>query len=430
MKKITIGLMLLVAGNNAVFSQDFKKVKNPLTIFLTLGGDAKLEEAKTEVDKLMADPKAQGKAEAYLLKTEVYGSIASGDALKTKYPLAGQEALPSLKKYLELEPDFAKYKEDNYAGVNGIYTSFYNEGIKNYNVKNWDSAYSSFKGVVDVSDIMIKNKWTAVTFDTTAYLFAGITSQNANKEEESLKYYEKLASLKVKGKDYEHIYVFLPQYYSKKKDEAQFKRVLALGKEVYPEKTFWNDLEFEYITNNLSLSEISKKFDEQLAANQLKADNAMDFGNFFFNDKKIKDLKPEERKPYTDRAVQSFNKALELDPKNVLASYNVAVSAYVIWEDAADAATAIKGITADIKTRRAQADKVAMSAGDKAVDALEKAYKMLDEKADKSKVEKNSQSSTAKFLANLYSWKRDKSKGKAAEYDMYDKKMQFYDKKY
>ena len=131
---------------------------------------------------------------------------------------------------------------------------------------------------------MIKNKWTTSVFDTTANLYAGISSQNANKEDESLKYYEKLADMKLKAKDYEHIYVFLPQYYTKKKDEVNFKKYLNLGKQVYPEKTFWNDMEFEYITSNLLLAEITKKFDGDFTANKLTSETAMDYGNFFFNE--------------------------------------------------------------------------------------------------------------------------------------------------
>lgn len=430
MKKITIGLLLLMVSNVTVFAQDLKKVRNALTLSFIAGGDAKLEEAKAEIDKAQADPKATAKVDYYLLRAEIYGLIAGNEALKAKYPDAAKQGLPALKKYLEMEPSFEKFKEDNYAGINGIYSAFFNNGINDFNAKNWDAAYANFKDVVEVSDIMIKNKWTTSVFDTTANLYAGISSQNANKEDESLKYYEKLADMKLKAKDYEHIYVFLPQYYTKKKDEANFKKYLNLGKQVYPEKTFWNDMEFEYITSNLLLAEITKKFDDDFAANKLTSETAMDYGNFFFNDKRIKELKPEEKKMFTEKATAAFKKASELDPANVLATYNVAISYYVQWEEAADAASNIKGITPEIKAKRAQADKEAIAASDRAIDPLEKAYKQLDEKIDKSKIEKNSETTSAKFLAAIYAWRRDKAKGKAAEYDMYDKKMQFYDKKY
>src|SRR5215212_9182598 len=98
MKKITIGVMLLVAIGTALKAQDYKKVREAL-------GQSKLEDAKAQLDKVLADPKAEGKAETYLLKTEVLGSIAANEALKAKYPTADAEALTALKKYLELEPN-------------------------------------------------------------------------------------------------------------------------------------------------------------------------------------------------------------------------------------------------------------------------------------------------------------------------------------
>lgn len=99
MKKITIGLMLLFAIGTAVKAQDYKKVREALTLAQVPGtaGQAKLEDAKAQLDKVLADPKADGKAETYLLKTEVYGTIAGNEALKAKYPNADAEAFQALK---------------------------------------------------------------------------------------------------------------------------------------------------------------------------------------------------------------------------------------------------------------------------------------------------------------------------------------------
>ena len=72
MKKITIGLLLLMLTNVTVFAQDLKKVRTVLTLSFISGGDAKLEEAKVEIDKAQADPKSLGKVEYYLLKTEIW----------------------------------------------------------------------------------------------------------------------------------------------------------------------------------------------------------------------------------------------------------------------------------------------------------------------------------------------------------------------
>src|SRR3954453_10723815 len=148
MKRITIGFLLLIVMATAAKAQDFKKVRSNLLLSqVGTAGASKLEDAKTELDKTMADPKAASNAEAYLLKAEVYGSIAGNPALKEKYPNADLEGLEALKKYLELEPNEAKLKEDKYTGINGIYGSLFASGVKAYNAKSWDSAYDKFKYV-------------------------------------------------------------------------------------------------------------------------------------------------------------------------------------------------------------------------------------------------------------------------------------------
>ncbi len=65
MKKITIGLLLFLAIGTTVKAQDYKKVREALVLAQIPGtsGQGKLEEAKAQLDKVLADPKAEGKAE-------------------------------------------------------------------------------------------------------------------------------------------------------------------------------------------------------------------------------------------------------------------------------------------------------------------------------------------------------------------------------
>jgi hypothetical protein len=262
------------------------------------------------------------------------------------------------------------------------------------------------------------------------HLYAGITSQNAKLEDEAVKYYTQLADRKVSGPDYQHIYVFLPTYFSGKKDEAQFKKYIALGKEVHPEKTFWNDLAFEFTTANSSLTELVKKYDEADAAGKMTATEYFDYANLFITDKRVKELPAAEKSKYLQKSFQAFAKSSELDASNGLAAFNAGVTHYSMWEELMDAARAIKGTTPDIKAKRAQADKLADASADKTIEWLEKAYSKLEAKANKDKAEATSLKNSAKFLANLYLYRRDRSKGNDAMYDKFDKKFKFYDTKY
>ncbi|WP_018615843.1 hypothetical protein [Segetibacter koreensis] len=430
MKKITIGFLLLFAVGAGAKAQDYKKVRDALVLAQVPGnaGQTKLEEAKTQLDKVLADPKAEGKAETYLLKTEVLGTIAGNEALKAKYPTADVEALQALKKYLELEPNEAKIKEDRYAGVNSAYSSLFSAGVKYYNEKNWDSSFAKFKDVVELGDILTSRKWTTSAFDTTSYLYAGVTAQNAKKNDDAAKYYSKIADRKIGGKDYEGIYDFLTKYYLNNNNQEEFKKYLALAKEVYPNNTMWKDLEFANTTDNAPLEDMVKKFEDADAAKTIDAKGYLDYGDYFINNKKIKDLDPSQRSQYTSKAFYAFSKAADLDTANGLSSYNAGIAAYTLFEDAADSARKIKGVTTAIKSKRALADKQADSAADNSITWLEKSYNTLASKANRTNTEKNVVGKAADLLYNLYIYKRDRTKLlNPKNYDKYDAKSKFYD---
>jgi hypothetical protein len=429
MKKITFAAGLLFFAASTLVAQDLKKARTAFTLAqFPKAGPEKLEEAKAEVDKLMADPKSQGLASTLVLKSEVYGAIAGKEALAAKYPTANAEAFDALKKYLALEPDGKTLKDDNYAGLNEIYKSFFSQGVKEYNAKNWEAAFDKWKQVVEVSDIMIAKKWSTVSFDTTAYLYAGVTAQNAKKEADAVKYYSALASLKIPGNDYLAVYDYVTKYHLNNKNSAEFTKYVGLAKEVYPKNDLWSELEFSYNTRNNELPEIEKNFLSKDAASQLTANNYFDYGNFFVNDKRIRDMEGAKKTEYTRKAAQAFTKAYQLDSSNLLAIYNTGVTYYAIWETDADAARAIKGVTPEIKAKRSQADKVADASADKSIEWLEKAFTALSNKKDRSNVERSSLNKSVDLLFGLYNYKRDRARGvNVKDYDKYDAKMKTYD---
>lgn len=429
MKKIAIGFLLLFAISTDINAQDVKKVRTILALAqIPRAGAQKLEDAKTEIDKLAADPKASANPEVLALKAEIYGLIAADSSLRTKYPNADIEGLQTLKKYLAVEPTEKTLKADGYTGVNQIYASLFNTGVKLYNEKNWEAAFDKFKNVAELSDTLIKRKWTNSAFDTTANLYAGVTAQNAKKEAEAAKYYGALASQKVKGQDYESLYEFLTKYYLNNKNETEFKKYIALAKEVYPTNELWSDLEFVYQTKNAEPADMLKRFNEDDAAGKLTASNYFDYGNMFVSDKKIREMDAPKRTEFTNKAIYAFTKASEKDTANALASYNVGVTTYAQWEELLEAARQIKGTTADIKAKRAAADKLADAAADKSLVWMERAFNSLAAKTNRSNLEKGTLSKSTDLLYNLYAYKKDRSKViNPKDYDKFDAKAKFYD---
>lgn len=421
MKRITLGVLLLFSAVATTKAQDFKKVRGFVMI-------NKTEEAKTELEKVLADPKAAGTAEASLLKAEIYGTIAGDPALSAKYPGANMEAWAALQKYLQLEPTEEKLKADQYKGVNSIYSSLFAEGVKSYNDKSWDSAFAKFKVVAELGDMFTSRKWSNSAFDTTSYLYAGVTAQNAKQNEEAAKYYGKIAEHKVVGQDYESLYDFLVKYYLNNKDEANFQKYVALAKEAYPKNPVWADLEFANKTDNADPATMAKAFADADAAKTLTTGNYLDYGDYFINNKKIKDLEAPQRKEYLIKASYAFSRAHDLDTANAVAAYNAGVAAYTLFEEASDSARKITGVTPTIKANRAAADKITDAAADKSIEWIEKSYVSLAAKTTRTNTEKNVVGKAADLLYNLYAYKKDRSKVlNPKDYDKFDAKSKYYD---
>ena len=149
-------------------AQDYKKVQTSVLL-------NKYEDAKTEIDKLMADPKALAKAETYLWKAKVYGALASvnDEKMKVKYTSAFTTADEAFTKYAEMDPTFKIMKDNNLTdAASNIYSISYKEGVRTFNAKAWDSASYHFNYAVKYSDYLFKNKLlkSEAPFDTTSIL--------------------------------------------------------------------------------------------------------------------------------------------------------------------------------------------------------------------------------------------------------------------
>ncbi len=453
MKKLLL-LTILAVTIQAVQAQDFKKVQ---TAFLI----NKFPDAKTEIDKVMAaDPKAQGK-EGWFWKARIYAAIYADTTLRTKYPGIGKSADEALKKYIELDPAMALVKEQQPRGADvffDMYKTSFSDAIKVFNQKKWDEAAEFFMQTVTYSDYIFKNKWTNTnyTFDTTALLYLGYSYQNANKPGESAKYYGRLADNKVAGESYGDIYKFLVNYYTTTKNEEQFKKYLALGRELYPKEP-WDEFEIDYMDKNLTLAQKTALYDKEDAAGTMSEVKYLQFGDLFVNVKnKEKSLDSVTQQSYLLKAADAFKKAFAKNGQNSIASFNVGVIYYNIYGEYDDKYAANiramqalntnkppadkdpkKKAAADakfkdqmdpLKNANAGIEKPLMDNLDYSIEWIEKSYNILKGKADKSKIEKSIANKSVDFLANLYAYKRDRMRGKDPKaFDAYDAKYKEFD---
>lgn len=445
MKKFLLLAIMAVTVQMAV-AQDYKKVQTNLLL-------NKYEDAKTEIDKVASDPKAQGKAETWYWKSKVYAGISKDTVLRLKYPSIMKDANDAFKKYAELDPTLAMVKEKGAEGYFDMYSASYNSAIKVFNTKKWDEAAQLFATGIYYIDDIIKNKWTNanIAFDTTSVLYAAYSFQNAQKMDEAAKYYAILADHKVGGENYIDIYKFLATYNTNKKDEAQFRKYLAIGRELYP-KEAWDEYEIDYMDKNLSLDQKVKVYDEEDAVGSLSEIKYLQFGDVFVNVKnKEKGMDSIKSLSYILKAVDAFKKAFAKNNQNAIAAFNVGVIYYNLFGEYDDRFAAnirtMQGLNSsktaekdpkkkaaidlkliDQKNANVALEKPLMDNLDMSVEWLEKSYTILKSKSTRTNTEKSVINKTVDFLANLYTYKRDRVRGKDAKaYDAYDAKFKEYD---
>lgn len=449
MKKLLLLAMLAVTVQ-MTHAQDLKKVQTNYLI-------NRMEDAKSEIDKVMADPKQQGKVEAIYWKAKVYAAIYKDAKLQTKYPNALADADEAFKKYSLADSTFVQVKENGAEGFFDMYGTSYSSGVKVFNDKKWDEAAVYFKAAVDYSDIIFKNKWSNATyaFDTTSLLFLSYAYQNASKPGEAAKYYGRLADAKVKGESYLDIYKFLANHYTQTKNEAAFTKYVALGRELYPDFA-WDEFEIEYMDQNLTLAEKTSRYENEDAAGTLSEIKYLQFGDIFINaHRKDKDLDSATERLYNQKAADAFKKAYLKNNQNGIAAFNVGVIYYNFYGEYDDKYAAnirtMQGLNADkpivkdpkkkamaeaefklkidpLKKANADLEKPMSENLDISIEWLEKSFVILKAKTTRTNTEKSVINKTVDFLANLYAYKRDKVRGKDAKaFDAYDAKFNEYD---
>ncbi|HVX26018.1 MAG TPA: hypothetical protein VHB70_06735 [Parafilimonas sp.] len=397
----------------------------------------KWEQAKEQVDKWLADPKLKDKDKptAYLWKLTVYSQLFVDSSLSQKYPDAKDQAIDALNKYVALDPTLKQMKEQNFAsGVGNLYSGSFDKGREAFNAKDWQTAFKNFSEAERLGDFLLSNKLSSntATVDTVTVLYTGYAAQNAQLTDSAAKYYGILADLKVSGKDYEDIYKYLIQYYSDKKDDANFKKYLAEAKELYPnDSSVWTQFEMGNLTENADLPKLLAQYQQDVAAGNMNEDKYASYGQALAtNDKdQLDKLDSTQKVNLKIAAAQAFSKAYELDSANGLYAFNTGVIYYGIYSDLDDRYHANQGEGAALKANRAAISKQETAYSDTAAEWLGKAYNTLKAKTDRSKVETVSLNRAVDYLANIYYWKRDQTKvnGDNKDYDVYDGLYKKYD---
>jgi hypothetical protein len=423
MKKLLIA-SLLVIGGTRVMAQKLDGV-NKFLLF------HKYEDAKKELDKVMADPKAQETNEVLLMKLKINSELALDTATSKKYPNAMADAYAAYTKYRQKDTAlkiFTDKEKDNDAlrAVTIIYSSYFNTGHGLFKESKWNEALEKFKVSEDIGEMLSRKGLTnnKQNIDTFSVLFAGYAAQNAQKADEAVFYYKKIAAENIGGADYMDIYRYLLNYYSDKKDEANFQKYLAQAKTLYPAKaSMWDQYGMEYKSSNASLDQMLQSYKTEDAGGSLNAAQYSTYGEYFANPNKdaLAKLDSTQQAALRKTAAEAFKKSFDKDQSNPIVAFNAGVMYYNEFNILDQRYSDLRGQSAALKAQRDEVVKQQYLVVDDAVKYLTSAYDALKAKTTRTKNETNCLSRAVDWLANLYAWKRDKARGvKPQDVDKYD----------
>ena len=299
MTKFSI-VVALCLGSFAASAQSLDDVNKLLD-------NKKLPEAKAAIDKHIAEPKNAGKSDSWYFKGRVYNAYSYDANLPVteRYNLKMQ-AFDAFKKYQELDKNDIRMKLENYASYLDLYLGLYDVGANSFNVKDYENAFNSFKSAQTVEDfIMAKNySYEQLKFnklDTALVLNTAIAAMQADKKDDAITYYRKLVDNNVSDKQYQEVYEYLVDYYSKKEDETNLQPILEKGKKFYPASDYWTDVEIAAVRKKGDKNALFAKYDQLVTENPksflLSYNYAIDqFNNIYVGENKLEDEKAAKQK--------------------------------------------------------------------------------------------------------------------------------------
>lgn len=287
-----------------------------------------LDKARIDIDKAIVHEKTSGKAKTWYTRGEIYqGMTDSPIYTKQLQPGEGvQKAYESYAKTIELDTKDGEFGKQAVAKMDNLYGLAFNNAVNSYNAKEYDKAIESYKLASKIKPQ-----------DTTAVLYSAYASEAKQDYVGAKASYNQLLGMNYKSVT---LYSRLLQMARQQNDNAEASKVLQQALVAYP-----NNKSFMLEDLNASLAsgrgeEALSKISKTIAADPTNSNLYAVRGSMYDQQKK------------TDLALADYRKAVELDPNNFDAQFNLGVYNY---NKAADSYT--KASKMDLKTYQSSGKK-------------------------------------------------------------------------
>jgi hypothetical protein len=357
MKKGLLLITLAILGN-AVFAQTLDDVKKLVLIM-------KYNDAKTLIDKFLADEKNAAKADGWYYKGVIYNEVSKTTPTCTTCKM---DAFEAFKKYQAMDAKNTWMNEEQNVRLFDLYNGFFDLGSKAYNTKDYKNAFENFKNANMVGNYVhskgfVYNGFKFPALDTSLVLNTALAARLGNDEAAAAEYYEKLVAIEAGGTENMEMYEYLANYYGKTKNMSAFDAIISKAKKIYPTNEFWDEKILELVDSK-DKKALFAKYEEILASNKNNYTIAYNYSVEMFNYTFATDPKPadyNEAKAKVKNALAAALKIKNTGDANLL-------MARALYNDSYDAQEEMN------KVKGAKPEDIKKRAEKKAA-----AYKMADE---------------------------------------------------
>jgi tetratricopeptide (TPR) repeat protein len=263
-----------------------------------------LAEAKVLIDSAIQDSVVQQDPKAWMTYGDVYLSIAtdSTNSVEAEDPL--RKAYKGYSQVLEMEDTSSLLGVQADQQIQQVWANAINKGADNYSNQNYAEAVDYFA---------IARQ--AVPEDTTAYIYGGISAQQAGDMAVAADNYAYLLdSLDYVSKDFYNSLIYI--YLIGDKDMDKGLDYLRKAQEAFPDDPEFLNREITLLINNEEYDEAVQKLARAI---EMEPDNPV----IHYNQGYLY-----EQMDKGEQAVESYKKAIEVDPQYFDANFNLAAYYY------------------------------------------------------------------------------------------------------
>lgn len=263
-----------------------------------------LDKARVDIDKAVVNEKTSGKAKTWYTRGEIYEGLAQSPIYgKALQPGEGaRKAYESYAKTIELDTKTGEFGKQAVVKMDNLYGQFFNDAVTSYNAKEYDKAIASYKLASQVRPQ-----------DTTAVLYSAYASEAKQDYAGAKASYSQLLGMNYKSVT---LYTRLLQMAKLQKNDVEAAKVLQQALVAYPTNK-------AFMLEDLNMSLASGKGGDALE--KINKSIAADPGNS--NLYAVRGSMYDQQKK-GDLALADYRKAVELDPNNFDAQFNLGVYNY------------------------------------------------------------------------------------------------------